>query len=375
MLGLLECDDQQPRDIPIDFHAWVASSVSQINQQTAGCVSYSNSRRRTALQHLSTPPPLTLCPCHQNVGVDEPARDTLNPVVHWIDFRTVSNLNFSSVSEIAHFLKSLLGSSQHVSPWMSSDELSETDKNQLTPLSQSDCVILVFSSPISEKLAGFRVSDICPSWSLYSTFSAALPNARGSNFHWNEMKQNLEERNDLESCEFYIYRKLPDREYLSSRHPETHAEAPKGCLWESLVVYPPLEDAKQQNVVPCYEFRLVAPPYINPLLEFPYLETLLEPQTLRIIQEEAAMIPQWTAWPEQQHYKVSDNGAGAPWHVFPLCHCFPADDPSNHKWITLTSSYVPKTIAFLKKLVGRHLRTALFSRLGPESVLEAHTGW
>jgi aspartyl/asparaginyl beta-hydroxylase (cupin superfamily) len=39
-------------------------------------------------------------------------------------------------------------------------------------------------------------------------------------------------------------------------------------------------------------------------------------------------------------------------------------------------SHVPRTRKLLEDLVGtRYLRTALFSRLAPHSVLEAHTGW
>jgi len=73
----------------------------------------------------------------------------------------------------------------------------------------------------------------------------------------------------------------------------------------------------------------------------------------------------------------SGNGSKgmAPWHVFPLCYCFPADDIGHRKWVTVTCSFVPETVALLKECLGDSLRTALFSRLDPEAVLEAHTGW
>jgi hypothetical protein len=374
-LGLLECDDRQPRDIPIDFYAWIASSANDSNaESTCQCLPSAISRRRVALQHLSTPPPL----------IDKTDRRTakspcFKPAVHWLDFRTVTNFSLSSDAEVAHFLRSVLGASEHVSPWSSAAGYNQdSNSNHRTLLHEGDCVIFVFPTPIAEKLESFRVSDICPSWSLYSVLSADLPTLAtdGVNalyFPWKEMQQSSKNGGPLESCELFVYRKLTDREYLSSLHPETRVRAPNGCLWESLVTYPPVEEDKEP--IPYYVCRLVAPPYIDPLNEFPYLEKLIEPDVLKIIQQEALSIPQWTAWPEQQHYKVSDNGAVAPWHVFPLCHCFPADNPTNLKWITLTCAHVPQTVALLKKFVGGQLRTALFSRLDPESVLEAHTGW
>lgn len=380
LFGLLECDAKQPRDIPIQFFAWIASSgLVGTKERGCACVPYSNSWCRTALQHVSKPPPLSTN--DQNTGVDKSTSDIFTPVIHWLDFRTISNFYLKSVAEIAHFLKSLLGASQHTSPWVSSDELIETDRAHRTLLSHSDCVIIVLPSPVSVKLADFRVSDICPSWSLYSIAYVRLPKLKSSGcskahyFPWNQMEPKMENTNDFERCVLYIYRRLPNREYLSSRSPETNAGASNGCLWESLVVVPFVEEEKTQSPIPFYEFRLVAPPYINPLTEFPQLKALIEPENLRIIQREAMLIPQWTAWPEQQHYNASGYDGAAPWHVFPLCHCFPADDASNLKWIARTAAYVPKTVALLKTILKDRLRTALFSRLDPESVLEAHTGW
>ncbi|GAX21321.1 hypothetical protein FisN_1Lh156 [Fistulifera solaris] len=376
ILGLLECDDQQPRDIPIDFYAWNSTSVKDSNAEcTCQRVPSAFSRRRVALQHISATPPL----------IDNQVRRTLKsacfkPAVHWLDFRAVTNFSLSSDSEVAHFLRSVLGASEHISPWTSTaGENQDSISNHRTLLHEGDCAIVVFPKPIPEKLEYFRVSDICPSWSLYSMLSAELPTLKSAggvnalNFPWNEMQQSFENLCPRESCVLFVFRKLPEREYLSSLHPETRVRAPNGCLWESLVTYPPIEEEKEP--IPYYEYRLVSPPYIEPLNEFPYLEKLIKPDSLKVIQQEALSIPQWTAWPEQQHYKVSDNGATAPWHVFPLCHCFPADNPTNLKWITLTCAHVPRTVALLKKVVGGHLRTALFSRLDPESVLEAHTGW
>ena len=51
------------------------------------------------------------------------------------------------------------------------------------------------------------------------------------------------------------------------------------------------------------------------------------------------------------------------WTVFPLMHTFPAYDPDKTKWVESTCAHCPKTVALIKKLP--HVRTALFSRLGP----------
>jgi aspartyl/asparaginyl beta-hydroxylase (cupin superfamily) len=61
--------------------------------------------------------------------------------------------------------------------------------------------------------------------------------------------------------------------------------------------------------------------------------------------------------------------------VFPLCHCFPANAVENRKFIDVTCAFVPQTVALLKEKLGDTLRTALFSRLDPQTTLEAHTGW
>jgi Aspartyl/Asparaginyl beta-hydroxylase len=133
---------------------------------------------------------------------------------------------------------------------------------------------------------------------------------------------------------------------------------------------------------PSISYRLTAPPYIDYKDYYAgakgccQLQLLLEPPAQRILQQEVASIPQWTAWPEQQHYRApADIDGPAPWNVFPLCHCFPANDVTHRQWIPATAAHVPKTVQLLKDVVGDTLRTALFSRLDPDSVLEAHTGW
>jgi hypothetical protein len=142
------------------------------------------------------------------------------------------------------------------------------------------------------------------------------------------------------------------------------------------------EDEEEDGFVEEDSYRLTAPPYIS--FEQDYAG-ILEPLLCHVpaIRDEALSIPQWTAWPETSHYKSSSSEAvdksnspyPASWTVFPLCHCFPANLVSNRAWIQATTAYVPKTTALLKDILGDALRTALFSRLDPETTLGAHTGW
>jgi Aspartyl/Asparaginyl beta-hydroxylase len=206
--------------------------------------------------------------------------------------------------------------------------------------------------------------------------------------------------------------------------------AMKGCLWETYYVYPTTveelqadsnnnnnsndmtasgcgninnnsdeteEDHSSPTIVqppppqePVRLFRQVAPPYVNALVEYPgLLDPLLQPETMAILQQECLQISHWTAWPEQQHYKATstnksnsadgENGetgsGGAPWNVFPLLYCFPANHVENKTWIAPTCAVVPRTVQLLQEHLGDTLRTALYSRLDPGAVLEAHTGW
>jgi aspartyl/asparaginyl beta-hydroxylase (cupin superfamily) len=96
------------------------------------------------------------------------------------------------------------------------------------------------------------------------------------------------------------------------------------------------------------------------------LDQLLE--KLDSLRREARNIPQWTAWPEQNHY------ANNSWNVFPLCYTFPANDLQKRKFIQKTCAFVPETTKLLQSL-GPALRTALFSRLDPRARLGAHSGW
>eukprot|EP00978_Attheya_sp_CCMP212_P025235 scaffold80854_cov34-Attheya_sp.AAC.3 len=72
------------------------------------------------------------------------------------------------------------------------------------------------------------------------------------------------------------------------------------CLWEEYLVS---EDGQEENEDPFADepemaVRMVAPPYLVPLVEFPSLNKFESPEHLAILQEEVKRIPQWTAWPE-----------------------------------------------------------------------------
>ena len=78
----------------------------------------------------------------------------------------------------------------------------------------------------------------------------------------------------------------------------------------------------------------------------------------------------WFDWPETTLY---DAAGGASWRVLPFCHTFPASDASKTTWLAPAAAACPQTAALLRRIPG--LRTALFSRMGPGTVLEPHAGW
>ena len=155
-------------------------------------------------------------------------------------------------------------------------------------------------------------------------------------------------------------------------------------------------------------YRVVSPPYLNLQEEYPpdIMAKLFSKEAMEIFTQDAINIAQHCiAWPEAAHYKVSSDGTNdRPWTVFPLCHCFPANQPAKLTWIPSTQAAVPKTCQLLREALRVHntsdrrrgndatnadadadadvdsigetyLRTALFSQLAPHSVLEEHTGW
>jgi ubiquinone/menaquinone biosynthesis C-methylase UbiE len=102
---------------------------------------------------------------------------------------------------------------------------------------------------------------------------------------------------------------------------------------------------------------------------FPQLDLLKD--HYNVILEEMQAVQQmatWPFWPEK-HYTEGESE----WRVFPFCYTFPAFDASKTTWVSPTCAMCPRTAELLRSLPG--IRTALFSKLGPNTTLSAHRGW
>lgn len=280
--------------------------------------------------------------------------------LEWYDMRGLgADFYFPSSASCAHFLRCLLDARHDASPWVPT-EPEPRDK---------DVVILVFDPFLAqEKLLEFRVSDACPSWFLHAV---AKVNNLNSNLPWiDELEMDSEEILS-EKAVIIVYRRLPPRDSLTVEHPLSKQQVNMtGCLWESSTVSP--KDGSEPEV--CYQ--IVAPPILDARSEYPnFLDALLQDDATSVMQREAMQIAHWAAWPEKQHYSSGNDTGDAPWTVFPICHCFPAHDLSKKVWVPSTCAFVPRTVELIQKHCGNTLRTALFSRLDPDAVLNAHTGW
>lgn len=313
--------------------------------------------------------------------------------------------SFNSSGKIFHLLRSALNCKTDdqtdelhcASPWKTSYhegvERSNSDAEDDNPqiASNEDQVIaLLIKSPIGvsntfltdeiesqeyKELLNFRVGDAAPSYYLHSTIQL---DTRENLFQALHQTSNYE-ANDVTDCSssgavsLFVYRKLPPRDVLNSAGDEP-IKYP-GCLVETFLDQPEETDDGDVDlpIEPILSQRMVSPPYLNHDEEFP---GLLDPLLRRIddIRREAKLIPQWTAWPEKNHYSSGEEGTGASWTVFPLCYTFPANDVTQRKFIDKTCAFVPDTIALLQG-IGMPLRTALFSRLDPNTKLGTHTGW
>jgi len=259
-------------------------------------------------------------------------------------------------------------------------------------------------------LVKFRTGDATPSYFLYSMSQLDMPLTSSGDYSSVDLstllgsptdnKTNHDEgRDDTLAVTMLVYRHLPPRDVLSRTHPAEGTVVDNShdpyYLWEAyqppLVKPEELSDPMlikvQEDEPPPIQYRLVAPPYQSCRDLYPGLfNEIMKPESIRAIAEEALNIPQWTAWPEKNHYSSPDDEDGdgvedrknspypATWTVFPLCHTFPANVLANRKWIGKTCNFVPHTAALLESL-GPALRTALFSRLEPQTTLSAHTGW
>ena len=308
-----------------------------------------------------------------------------------------------------HLLSSLLSPVNTHSPWTSGGSSITTttsthpspasskkkqEKEDANLSSDADAVLLFLphAAPLADVLLQFRVSDACPAWYLHAvvTMAAATStNAAASGIGGSSLTPTSHA-----PIRCYAYRRLPPRVALSSVHWDTpHALPPNPfCLWERHFPSPTLEDVNDNDsdndpsscpplpTTKPYAIRCIGPPFVDALTEFPQLQGILD--NLDNVRRDAASIAHWTAWPEEQHYSAGPTtgdsslyGTVVPWTVFPLCHCFPADDPTKLAWIGRTASHVPTTVRLLQQCLGQQLRTALFSRLAPGATLQAHTGW
>jgi len=291
--------------------------------------------------------------------------DSNQPVdVMWVDLRSRGPTLLHRPGQCCHFLRSLLGISHHAHPWGDFDD------------KEYPVVCLVLPMESLDALISFRTTDACPSYFLHSISRLAIP-TRNQEWWKNGLPGNNFLFGDVSEARLLVYRRLPPRDALMVQHPIGHF-VPDGCLVESYII-------QQEHVVDDEDsdenefqeiFRPVAPPFISVKQDYNnLLEPILEPENFETIRKEAINIPQWTAWPEKQHYSSKGNSDEPTWTVFPLCHCFPANHVENRKWIDVTCNFVPRTVALLKEHLGDTLRTALFSRLEPETTLEPHTGW
>lgn len=330
---------------------------------------------------------------------------------------------FSSPGNVCHLLRSILkcpgsGTSSHcASPWSNRyNKIDQGCTSSTSPCQHHDqAIALLLSGHPDEKKTGdgawdeierkelsdlvkFRTGDASPSNHLHSVSKLSMPmNA--------DVRSLLGESSAAGSSDavpvtLFVYRHLSPRDYLSTVHP-IHGTAVEYrhdpfCLWETF--QPPRVDEDSDPLLlakvgaeepPPFQHRLVAPPYQSHQDLYPgLLDEIMKPENIAAITEEALRIPQWTAWPEKNHYSSPDEEVGcdgdgvneedspypATWTVFPLCHTFPAENLKHRTWVAKTCNYVPRTAALLQGL-GPAVRTALFSRLEPRTTLSAHTGW
>lgn len=324
---------------------------------------------------------------HHSVTAHNTSNSKQSRSIAWIDLRkdpATLEVLFNSKASFFRSLRSLLTCTHDVSPWQNDSEYHKE------PL-HHDHVVFALPEP-SDLVRDFRVGDAAPSWQLQS--HVVCKHLEDWDF-W-----LLQQSEDAPAGYVYIYKRLPIRLKMSKQHPESTIPAPNGCLWETVErkkrggggdedvdeEYEDNEDedANEKQVHPI-DHRLVCPPYVNleELYSSKVSKALFDPKHVEIFRQEALRIQLWTPWPETQHYSVSSSAhasdPGKPWTVFPLCYCFPANQPKNITWVESTHCFCPRTCQILKSIetedLGLVVRTALFSQLAPETTLEPHTGW
>jgi len=303
-------------------------------------------------------------------------------------------LSFDQPGIIFHLLRSILksesGNSHTTSPWSAAYSKHRMNGNHINmETSQKKCTIGLlfrrasFDESFILELKKFRVGDASPGYSLHSAFplefSSQIP-------VFQQLKSLLLLNRKLvqgfdKQCILVIYRQVPPRDQYSltanptistSETVEAHS-----YLWETYIK----PEEMELPTIPL-SYRPVAAPYHDVDILYPDLKIsslFASPTNLEIIANEALNIPQWAPWPEKEHHrsvaKNFDEDGDPIWTVFPLCHTFPAYDLSKRVFLENFLQFAPQTAALLKEHFGDTLRTALFSRMRPETILGTHTGW
>lgn len=245
-------------------------------------------------------------------------------IIDWIDLTNLGDDNaalFPTPRSVMHFLRSLLGADQTASPWIhpSNDGNTGNENGRNATMKQTvllDVVVLAVDPKQlrheEDALKGFRVSDASPSWALH----AIVPSWKVGNV--SSDKPFPSPAGSSKCCSLLIYKRLPTRDWLRRRHIFTQEPSPvDDCLWETVrrAKKQEKDDNEQDDHTQAkWMHRLVAPPYLDLQVHYPEVFRILQ-ENLPVLQQESRQIAHWTAWPEQQHYKVtsSDPNAGAPW--------------------------------------------------------------
>ena len=103
--------------------------------------------------------------------------------------------------------------------------------------------------------------------------------------------------------------------------------------------------------------------------DVPELRTLRDAHDVVLAELERLEDPALFNWPEQNLY----DGVGEQWKVLPFLHTFPGNDASKSVWMNRFCEMCPETVKLLRAIPG--IRTALLSRMGPQTRLSAHRGW
>ena len=307
--------------------------------------------------------------------------------------------SFDTPGKVFHLLRSILTcqSGLHcASPWYGQSSCSH-DKavavlvNNSISTGRSDHHWGKLEEGELNELINFRTGDAAPSYYLHSISKLGVPSDKSDDKCLDGSMLKFFQSETISDTTLFVFRHLPARGMLSVQEPNKSDSKStplivdntvyQGCLWERYVQLQPDatsdESDRETAMQKLIKHRMISPPYISYEQEYgDILDAVL--MNIDQIKQEATRIPQWTAWPERNHYSSSteedDNNPYAAWTVFPLCHTFPANDVSQRIFIEKTCSFVPKTTALLKN-IGPKLRTALFSRLDKRTTLGTHTGW